>query len=320
MQVIHLKYPIDLNDKTIDQAPKVFALGFFDGVHLGHQAVIQRALAIGKQRQLPVAVMTFDKYPGIVFHKVDADNFDYLTTLARKEQLMAEMGVDALYVVDFTSKVGHLTPQAFVDQFLVDLGTRVAVAGFDYTYGKPDVANMTCLPDYAQGRFEVVQVAEQKLGPEKISSSKIRADLNHGNVDEANKFLGYVYQTSGIVVHGEARGRELGYPTANIKTTDGERLPGIGIYATEILVDGHWYPAMTSVGRNITFGDQRPVTVEVNLFDFHQDIYGENIELRWNHWLRGEVKFTGANALIEQLVQDEQESRAYFAKQAANHQ
>ncbi|MFD1465491.1 riboflavin biosynthesis protein RibF [Lapidilactobacillus mulanensis] len=312
MQVIHLKYPLEY--EKINTEAKVMALGFFDGVHLGHQAVIKQALAIGKQQNLPVAVMTFDKYPGIVFQKIDAENFDYLTTLPRKETLMRELGADYLYIVDFTSQVGRLSPQKFVDDFLVKVGTKVAVAGFDYTYGKAGIANMEKLPEYAADRFEVVTVPEQKFGSQKISSTQIRAALDKGDVDQANAFLGYVYQTSGIVVHGEARGRELGYPTANIMTTDGERLPGIGIFATEILVQGHWYPSMTSIGRNVTFGDKRPVTVEVNLFDFHQDIYGENIQLRWNHWLRGEVKFDDAAGLITQLATDEKNSRAYFKK------
>ncbi|WP_191987303.1 riboflavin biosynthesis protein RibF [Lapidilactobacillus bayanensis] len=310
MEVIPLNYPLDLI--KINTKPKVMALGFFDGVHLGHQKVIKTAIQIGHDQQLPVAVMTFDKYPGIVFRQIEAAQFEYLTTLERKAELLQELGVDIMYVINFTSTVGHLAPQQFVDDYLVALGTQVVVAGFDYTYGQKDTANMLTLPQYAQDRFEIVTIPEQKKFTEKISSSTIRQALNRGDVDRANALLGYVYQTDGIVVHGEARGRTLGYPTANIKTLDTERLPGIGIYATEILVQDHWYPAMTSVGHNVTFGDHRPVTVEVNIFDFHQDIYGETIKLRWNHWLRGEEKFTDADALVAQLTDDEIKSRQYF--------
>lgn len=312
MEVISLNYPLDL--KKINTQPKVLALGFFDGVHLGHQAVIKQAVAIGQQRNLPVAVMTFDKYPGIVFRQIKDDQFDYLTTLSRKETLLRQLNVDIMYVVNFTSTVGHLAPQEFVDEYLVDLGAKVVVAGFDYTYGPKETANMSTLPSYARQRLEIITIPEQQKYTEKISSSAIRQVLAQGDVDRANDLLGYIYQTEGMVVHGEARGRTLGYPTANIKTTDGERLPAIGIYATEIWIQGRWYPSMTSVGRNVTFGDHRPVTVEVNIFDFHQDIYGENIKLRWNHWLRGEVKFTSAEALVEQLAKDQQNSLAYFNK------
>ncbi|WP_261805510.1 riboflavin biosynthesis protein RibF [Lapidilactobacillus luobeiensis] len=311
MEVIHLSYPFQAT--KIDLRPKVMALGFFDGVHRGHQAVIKTALAAGQAADLPVAVMTFDKYPGIVFQKVAAADFTYLSTLARKIELMAGLGVDYLYVVDFTSQVGHLTPQSFVDQFLVGLGVHVAVAGFDYTYGPKTIADMAHLPAYAQDRFEIIEVPQQQLLAHKISSSAIRDALAGGQVETANHLLGYVYQTSGIVVHGEARGRTLGYPTANIRTTHGERLPGVGIYTTEILVQGRWYPSMTSIGRNVTFGTDHPLTVECNIFDFDQDIYGETVKLRWHHYLRGEVKFTGAAGLVAQLQKDAQQSRAFLA-------
>ncbi|WP_125766309.1 riboflavin biosynthesis protein RibF [Lapidilactobacillus wuchangensis] len=311
MQVIQLKYPLDLIQTNTEA--KVMALGFFDGVHRGHQAVIKRAVKIGHDRQLPVAVMTFNLYPGIVFNKVKASEFTYLSSVARKAAIMADLGVDLLYVVDFTQAVGQLQPQDFVDQFLVDLGVKVAVAGFDYTYGRPiERANMAVLPDYAQGRFEVVTVAEQTYQQHKISSTAIRTALADGDVDLADELLGYPYQTQGTVVHGEARGRELGFPTANVASTDNQRWPGIGIYATAIQVQGRWYPAMTSVGRNVTFGDNRPVTVEVNILDFNQDIYDQTVDLRWYHYLRGEVKFTGAAGLITQLKQDEQATRDYF--------
>lgn len=313
MEVITLNYPLDL--QKINTVPKVLALGFFDGVHLGHQEVIKTAIKIGHERHLPVAVMTFDKYPGIVFRRIENDHFDYLTTLERKEELLRGLGADIMYVINFTSTVGHLAPQQFVDEYIVDIGAQVVVAGFDYTYGPKDTANMTALPKFAQDRFEIVTIPEQKKFTEKISSSAIRQALNKGDVDRAHELLGYVYQTDGIVIHGEARGRTLGYPTANIKTTDGERVPAIGIYATEILVQGNWYPAMTSVGRNVTFGEHRPVTVEVNILDFHQDIYGETVKVKWHHWLRGEVKFTGVQALVDQLAQDELNTRAYFKNQ-----
>ncbi|MFD1411197.1 riboflavin biosynthesis protein RibF [Lapidilactobacillus gannanensis] len=314
MQVIQLKYPINL--VSTNSAAKVMALGFFDGVHRGHQAVIKRAVKIGREKQLPVAVMTFNLYPGIVFNKVKASEFTYLSTITRKAELMAELGVDILYVVDFTQAVASLQPQDFVDKFLVALGVKVAVAGFDYTYGRPiERANMAALPGYAQERFTVVTVAEQTYQDHKISSTAIRTALTAGQVDFADQLLGYPYQTQGVVVHGEARGRELGYPTANIQPTDNQRWPGIGIYATALQVAGKWYPAMTSVGRNVTFGDHRPVTVEVNILDFNQDIYEQTVNLRWYHYLRGEVKFTSAAGLIAQLQQDEQDTRDYFATQ-----
>lgn len=311
MRVIQLQYPFQ--PTAVDQAPKVMALGFFDGVHRGHQAVIKKAVQIGQQKQLPVGVMTFDRYPGIVFHKVSEQEFTYLSSLKRKAELIAALGVDYLYVVNFTEAVGHLRPQAFVDQFLVGLGVKTAVAGFDYTYGRPiETANMASLPHYARGRFEVVTVARQTYHGKKISSGAIRHALATGDLALANELLGYVYETSGIVVHGFHRGHELGFPTANVQDQDRERLPGQGVYVTQLAVSGNWYPAMTQIGRNLTFSNQNPITVEANILNFDQDIYDQPVKLRWYHYLRGEVKFENAAGLIMQLQQDQVATEAYF--------
>ncbi|WP_125704308.1 riboflavin biosynthesis protein RibF [Lacticaseibacillus daqingensis] len=310
MQVIDVVPPLDQTLRPTQ--PVVLALGFFDGVHRGHQAVIQRARAAADARGLQLAVMTFDVHPAVIYQHVPADSVKYLSTRQRKVALMAQNQVDVLYVLHFTPEFAALAPQAFVDQYLVGLNAAVVVAGFDYTYGKRAVANMTTLPDYAQGRFEVLTVPAAMIDGAKISSTTIRAALDTGDIATANQLLGYAYETTGTVVHGEARGRTLGYPTANIATPTAERLPGIGIYTVLMQVNGAWVPGMASVGRNVTFGAGRPVTLEINLFDFHADIYGQPVVVRWLHYLRGEVQFTGAAGLVAQLAQDEAASRAYL--------
>ena len=135
-------------------------------------------------------------------------------------------------------------------------------------------------------------------------------------MDLADRLLGYHYQTTGTVVHGEARGRTLGFPTANIDTPNAERLPGIGIYTVRMQVNGQWVPGMASVGRNVTFGAGRAVTLEINLFDFHGDIYGQPVVVEWLHYLRGEVKFAGAQGLIDQLNLDRKHSLSWLEKEA----
>ncbi|KRM72752.1 riboflavin biosynthesis protein RibF [Lacticaseibacillus brantae] len=311
MQVIDIVPPLD--SKAIASTPIVLALGFFDGVHRGHQAVINRAYQIAQAKQLPLAVMTFDQHPAIIYRHVAPEDIRYLSDRPRKIELMATFGVDVFYIVHFTPEFAALSPQAFVDQYLVGLHADTVVAGFDYTYGKRDVANMQTLPDYAHGRFDIEVVAEHDAAGEKISSTRIRDALDSGDIDTANGLLGYAYRTTGVVVHGEARGRTLGFPTINIETTRGQRLPGIGIYAVKVLVDGNWWLGMASVGRNVTFGANRPVTVEINLLDFSGDLYGQSVTVQWDHYLRGEVKFTGADALVAQLQQDEQDTRTYYA-------
>lgn len=315
MQVFDIVPP--LNQTQIPPQPIVLALGFFDGVHCGHRAVIEAAKKEAEKRGLQLAVMTFDVHPAVIYQKRSADSVRYLSTRARKDALMAALGVDLLYVIHFTPEFARLGPQAFVDGYLVGLNAAVVVAGFDYTYGKRDVATMARLPEYAKNRFKIVTVPPATTADgDKISSTRIRHALDDGNIDLANRLLGYHYQTTGVVVHGEARGRTLGYPTANIETPPAERLPGIGIYTVRVRVQGQWIGGMASIGRNVTFGEDRAVTVEINLFDFDADIYGEHVVVEWLHYQRGEVKFSGADALIEQLGQDRIDALAFLAKEA----
>lgn len=239
MRVIDIQPP--LQQAQVSPTPIVLALGFFDGVHRGHQQVIAAARKKASSAHEPLAVMTFNVHPAVVYRHIPAQSFSYLTTRDRKIELMDQFGVDILYIVHFTSAFAALSPQTFVDQYLVGLNASTVVAGFDYTYGKRAVANMTTLPQYAKNRFEIVTVPPTTDAGSKVSSTRIRQALDAGQVDEANALLGYTYQTTGEVVHGEARGRTLGFPTANVETTAGERLPGIGIYAVRMKVRGKWY-------------------------------------------------------------------------------
>lgn len=311
MEIIKLRHPYQ--PAEIPAGDVVLVLGFFDGVHRGHQEVIETGRNIAKEKNLKLAVMTFNQHPAVVFQKVDRNPVNYLSNLTQKEELMAKLQVDILYEVAFTSAFAAQSPQDFVDRYIVGLHAKVAVSGFDYTYGKGAEADVAHLPDYAKGRFEVVTVPKQVDQDEKISSSRIRQLLTDGNLEEANRLLGYVYETSGTVIHGDARGRELGYPTANIQSDEQMVLPKVGVYVNEILVGGRWYPAMGSIGHNDTFGPHRKKTVELNILDFNQDIYGEEVRVRWLHFIRGQVKFNSAEELIAQLDQDEAATRNYFA-------
>ncbi|KRN95197.1 riboflavin biosynthesis protein RibF [Pediococcus stilesii] len=314
MEIIKIHHPYQ--KEIIPEGPVVLALGFFDGVHRGHQAVIQKASEIAHEKHLKVAAMTFDHHSSVVFpkphHKFSSLN--YLTSVDRKAELMEELGVDLLYVVNFTSSFGSLSPKDFVEQYMVGLHAEAVVAGFDYTFGPIETANMDTLPGLAADRFEVVRVPKIIFNERKIGSTKIREMISNGNIDDANRYLGYPFQTKGLVVHGEARGRELGFPTANIVSNENQITPGIGIYVVEMQISGRWYKGMASVGRNVVFGDGRPVTTEINILDFKQAIYGETVRVRWYHRLRGEVKFNSVEELIEQLHRDEADTRTFFEK------
>lgn len=311
MQIIELSHPYAKD--CIIQEPIVLALGFFDGIHLGHKEVITTAKKVAEERGYKLAVMSFNQHPSVIFQNVDPESIQYVSPLERKKELLKELGVDIFYLVDFTKEFGALSPQEFVDQYIVGLNAKVVVAGFDYTYGKRDIANMELLPKYASNRFEIISIAEQKSENGKISSTAVRDLLLKGEIEKANELLGYEYIMNGVVVHGFGRGSKmLGFPTANIEVSNDTFLLKNGVYIVEMFVEGKWIPGMASIGINPTFDDVHKVTIEVNLLDFDKDIYHLPVRVKWLKYLRPELKFDGIDALIAQLKKDEQNTRNYF--------
>ena len=311
MQTIELSHPYV--KEFIIQEPIVLALGFFDGIHLGHKEVITTAKKVAEERGYKLAVMSFNQHPSVIFQNVDPESIQYVSPLERKKELLKELGVDIFYLVDFTKEFGALSPQEFVDQYIVGLNAKVVVAGFDYTYGKRDIANMELLPKYASNRFEIISIAEQKSENGKISSTAVRDLLLKGEIEKANELLGYEYIMNGVVVHGFGRGSKmLGFPTANIEVSNDTFLLKNGVYIVEMFVEGKWIPGMASIGINPTFDDVHKVTIEVNLLDFDKDIYHLPVRVKWFKYLRPELKFDGIDALIAQLKKDEQDTRNYF--------
>lgn len=311
MQTIYLHHPYPYKD--IYQDSVVLALGFFDGVHRGHQKVLNTAHQIATKRDLPLAAMTFDVTPTVMYQQKHPKEVEYLTTLPAKQKLMAHFGVDILYVVQLTSKFSQLAPQKFVDQYIVGLQAEVVVAGYDYTYGRQDEANMQTIVEHAAGRFEVIEVPKLELGHEKVGSTQIKKWLNEGAVDQANEGLGFAYFFNGTVIHGEKRGRELGFPTANLTHDINVIVPKIGVYVVEFIVNHHVYWGVASIGHNITFGDNRKRTVEIYIMDYNDgEIYGEHVQVFWHKYLRPELKFNNVDELISQMKKDEVTSREYI--------
>lgn len=308
-KIIKLHYPLT---DIIQPAQQVVVMGFFDGVHLGHQAVILKGKQLADDLGLELAVLTYQPHPSVVF-KMLSEPLKYITTSDKKAQILFDLGVSKIYNMQFTSLLAALQPQEFVDEVLMKLNPAVVVAGFDHLYGSDhQSANMSLLDTYAKKRFKVEIVPEISDKNGKIGSTSIKRYLSEGNLTEVNNQLGRIYTTTGIVVHGEARGRKLGFPTANILTPELERLPGIGIYSVRISIADQWYLGMASIGRNVTFGDNRPLTVEINILNFDSAIYGEEVIIEWHHYLRGEVKYDGVDSLIAQLKKDKIDTYHYF--------
>lgn len=312
MKIVKLKEPYDKN--AIVDSPIVLALGFFDGVHRGHQEVIKRAIEKGKSLGVKVAVMTFDRHPKIIFQNIDGEKFKYLTMLDEKLEHFKNLGVDIAYVVKFDENLAYLSPQDFIDKYVVGLHAICVVAGQDYTYGKHDIANMDTISDFAKGRFEIITVDHLQRNNQKISSTQIRKDLDSGNMEAANLLLGYQYENHGTVEHGFKRGRKIGFPTLNVSIPKNERILGEGVYAVKVKIDkdNSWYEGMASIGHNETFGDDLEKTVEINLFNFDKSVYGEKVIVKWYKFLREMVKFDSVEELIDQLNKDKRDTEVFF--------
>ncbi|WEV38059.1 riboflavin biosynthesis protein RibF [Lactobacillus sp. ESL0680] len=307
MQIIHLTYPVKEN---LIPSKIVLALGFFDGVHRGHQHLIELARTTAREKQLPLVVMTFDRHPKEVYQK---SQVVYIDSLDEKAYKMEQLGVDYLLVMHFNTGFSKLSAQEFVDQIIVRLKADTVVAGFDYTYGPKDIANMKNFPKFAKGRFKIIDVPKQTYDGQKIGSTEIRRAISSGDMKLAAQLLGSPYVMSGIVGHGLRNGHKLGYPTANLVWTENKVLPKVGVYATKTNIGGKWYDSMTSVGYNVTINEGKRIFIESNLFGFDQEAYGEKMVIKWYKYTRGEIKFANLAELKKQMAHDEAEIKAYFA-------
>lgn len=282
----------------------VLVLGYFDGLHLGHKALFERARAIADEKGLTVSVLTFPESPKLAFVRYRPELLLQLTSPEKRFALMEQYGVDRLYLTDFTSSFAQQSPQDFVENYVEVLKASVVVAGFDYHFGNSR-ADVTVLQELFTGQVEVIE--EVQLDGEKVSSSRIRDAIKFGNVAEANRLLGYEFTTEGIVVHGDARGRTIGYPTANLAPFERVHLPAEGVYVADVLIKGQRYRSMASVGRNVTF-DGTEMRIEAHIFDFQQEIYGEKMTIIWLDKIRDMIKFDGIDSLMKQMQSDEEVS------------
>jgi riboflavin kinase/FMN adenylyltransferase len=314
LKVIELTYPVDITKNNLPET--VSAIGFFDGIHIGHQKVIQTAVDGAKKRQMESAVITFHPHPSVVLK--GATDVQYITPLDVKKEILQQYEVDRLYVIQFNQELSKLSPQDFIDHFIIGLNIKHLVGGFDYTYGHKGKGNMENIKEFDRGLFTHEAVEQVTLHGHKISSTRIRKLLQEGDMQKVSELLGRPYTFKSTVIKGDQRGRELGYPTANLKVDKDVIVPGIGIYAAKVHYKGDTYLGMASIGTNPTFVETKALSVEVNILDFDQKIYGEELEVEWHSYLRGEVKYEGADALIEQLALDEQHTREYFQRQDRN--
>ena len=283
----------------------VLVLGYFDGLHKGHQTLFKEARKIAAEQGLKIAVLTFPESPKLAFVRYQPDLMLHLNHPEERAAHLENLGVDYLYLIDFTSHFSKNTAQEFFDKYVAALKAKAVVAGFDYHFGS-DKRKAEELADYFDGQIVIVSSVNQD--EEKISSTRIRETIQNGDVAKAHQLLGYPLSTRGIVVHGNARGRTIGYPTANLAPLDRVILPADGVYVVDVEHNGKIYRGMASVGKNVTFeGDE--LRFEANLFDFAEEIYGDTIRIIWLDKIRDMVKFDGIEELVGQLKSDEEVAR-----------
>ena len=291
--------------------PSAVTVGKFDGVHTGHRAVIDALRALGEARGLTPTVITFDRHPAEVLNPAHAP--EYLLSPQQKLEKLQNAGVAATLVIPFDRKFSQSPPEDFVTRVLVEaLDARLVLVGSDFRYGARGSGTVeTLTASGAVHGFEVHLVDDVLTGEgRRASSSWVREALAAGNVREASEVLGYLPSVRSVVVPGERRGRELGYPTANLKPGPEGMIPADGVYAGWLTVDDRTYPAAISVGNNPTFEGVPARQVEAYVLDQDFDLYGKTVTVSFADHLRGMVKFDSVDALVDQLGDDVRRTRA----------
>lgn len=311
MEVIEISHPINSSQFVSENI--ALAIGFFDGIHLGHQKVLKKMIDVAERNDLKKAVMTFDPHPSVVLNP-EKKRTTYLTPITDKVEAIENLGVDYCFVVNFSSNFADVSADEFVEQYFIRNHVKAVIAGYDFSFGKYGKGNMASLQenDYP---FSVHVVSKQTLEEDvKISTTNIRTSLELGEVEACTLALGHPYVIKGMVVQGEKRGRTIGFPTANVEPSDEYVLPRNGVYAVTLLIKSRnkVYEGVCNVGVKPTFHDPSvsQVSIEVNIFDFDESIYGERVEVFWHHFIRPEQKFNGIDALVEQISKDKEKAKS----------
>ena len=295
------------------QQPTVLTIGTFDGVHLGHQKIIERVVTTARQEGLLATIFTFFPHPRMV---VQHDkSLKLIHTLEEKKQLLQRLGVDLLVVQPFNEAFAQLTAEEFVSTILVQhLNVKKVIIGYDHRFGRNRTANINDMRLFGEKYgFAVEEISVQEVDEVSVSSTKIREALNKGDVTTAEHYLGTPYSLTGTVVHGLKLGRTLGYPTANIQVTEDYKLiPKDGVYAVYSYIGAQKVYGMMSIGKNPTI-EGKGASIEVYFFDFNGDLYDRELTIYFLKYLREERKFSSVALLKKQLQDDETTARKAIA-------
>jgi len=292
----------------------VVTIGTFDGVHIGHRKIIARIKELAEECGGETVILTFFPHPRMILHPED-ESIKLINTINEKAALLEELGIDHLIITPFSRDFSNQTPEAYIRDILVDkIGTKKIVIGYDHRFGKDRQGGLADLlklgPVYG---FDVIEIPEQDINEVAISSTLIREALLNGAIELANTFLGYPFFITGKVGRGDKIGRQIGYPTANLVIEEKYKLiPDDGIFSAKVNIKGTTYKGMAYIGTRPTInGITR--NIEVNIFDFDAEIYGDEVTMQFYNFVRGDIKFATLDELIEQLGKDKDDVLALLS-------
>lgn len=285
-------------------------VGSFDGVHLGHRKIFEQLMKCAKENGLKSTIVTFDPHPRKVLGTAGV-NLKLLTTLEEKIKIFKEIGIDRLLIIPFTREFSRLSPREFVETILVGkLKVREMVIGHDHHFGRDRQGGLEKLIKLGETHgFHVIEVPAITCDGELISSSVIRKHIEKGKMETVCRFLGRCYSLTGTVVKGDGRGKEMGFPTANLEISNGDKvIPRKGVYAVDINNGGRMFKGMMNIGHRPTFNFDS-LTLEVHIFNFDAEIYGQKVEIYFKKYIREEMKFPNMEALKSQLEKDKEQCK-----------
>jgi len=306
-----MKYIKNTTEFFIEE-PTVISLGKFDGIHRGHELLLEHLIK-KKREGYATVIFTFDIPPKKV---LDAEDVKVLTTNEEKMHIFDSFGVDYLIECPFTPKMMSMEAETFIEMLVKHLSVKCIVAGEDFCFGHNRRGNYQMLQEYAEKlSYEAIILPKMKEDERDISSTFVREEISAGRIEMANKLLGYPYFVSGQVRHGNQIGRTIGFPTINLIPPENKLLPAFGVYITQVTIDGIVYHGITNVGCKPTIEGENPIGIETHILDFKQDVYDKIVIVTFIKKIREERKFPNLESLLEQIRLDINEARYYFSLQ-----
>lgn len=284
----------------------IVTIGTFDGVHLGHQKIIKRLVELKQKQGGEIVLFTFDPHPRKILFPEQKD-LKLITTTEEKCDILKQFGIDHVLVYPFTKEFSKMHAQDYISGIIAKgLKTKTLVIGYDHRFGSNREGSIDTLKQFAPiYHFDVEEIPAQEINQLNVSSTRIRKAIEEGDIQTANDFLGYTFFITGEVIKGKQLGRTIGYPTANIFIDNADKLiPKIGVYAVNVVLKGATYKGMLNVGTNPTTDFDNKIKIEVNIFDFDADIYGETLKVEFVKWIRNEEKFANLDELKQALAND----------------